>query len=192
MEKNITQKKRIRDTIIQKRNNLSSIEIRKAANNITRTVIQIIENENYKTVLTYSHFRSEVPTDDIITYCLEQKICVGLPVSGSDHSMDFYKISSSDELISGYHGIPEPDITVCDLCNITDSSLMIVPGTAFDRNGRRLGYGGGFYDRYFLKYPAVNKIGIAYDLQIVDELPYEKHDIDMDMIITESGIIYKK
>ena len=68
-------------------------------------------------------------------------------------------------------------------------SYMIIPGLAFDQNGVRLGYGAGYYDRFLARYPQAVKIGVAYDFQIVDELPREDHDICMNIIVTPNQTI---
>lgn len=90
--------------------------------------------------------------------------------------------------IGSFH-IEEP--TGSDIHPIEEIEVIIVPGVAFDRKGRRLGRGKGFYDR-LLKSSKATKIGVGYEFQLVDELPYEDHDVPMNMIITEQTTIIVK
>lgn len=177
---------------MHKRSSLSPSEVEAKGESVTNTVLSFIQRSDFKSVFIYSDFRNEVPTSGIIEFCFKNHIKVGLPRSFKDHSMKFYRIESFDDLIPGYQGIFEPDAEKCEELYGDTSTLMILPGVAFDQNGRRLGYGGGFYDRYLELKPEIYKIGVAYDLQIEQLLPKDKHDILMDMIITETGIIYKK
>ena len=192
MEINSTQKKLIRTKVLRQRSSLSSSEIERKGECITATILSLIEECDFKSVLVYSDFRNEVPTSGIIEYCLNHHINVGLPCSFKDHTMKFYCIDSFKDLISGYQGILEPDTEKCKEMSGDDSALMILPGVAFDKSGRRLGYGGGFYDRYLAVRPEIFKLGVAYDLQIEELLPKDDFDVLMDMIITESGILYNK
>lgn len=87
--------------------------------------------------------------------------------------------------IGSFH-IEEP--TGNDLCDAEEIELIVAPGVAFDRKGRRLGRGKGFYDR-LLSTTKATKIGVGYEFQLVDELPEEPHDVPMDMVITETTTI---
>ena len=106
--------------------------------------------------------------------------------------MRFFEIHSRADLISGTFGILEP-ILRQGIVEVSPSedSLMILPGVAFDADGRRLGYGGGYYDRYLEHVPGCRRLGLAYACQIADVLPQEVSDIAADMVITEKQI-YKK
>lgn len=92
-------------------------------------------------------------------------------------------------LQEGYKHIMEPSGD--DAFSLEKIEMIVVPGVAFDRSGRRLGRGKGFYDRLLADTSAV-KIGICYEFQLVDELPAEKHDIPMDIVITEKTTIINK
>lgn len=110
---------------------------------------------------------------------------VALPRVEAD-KISFYEISSCDHLSKSRWGILEP---LPDR-KITDIDLLIVPGIAFDKMGRRLGYGRGYFDRYI----GINKprftIGLAYSFQLVESLPHYNHDQILDAIAIESKIIY--
>ena len=90
-----------------------------------------------------------------------------------------------DQLEPGYFEIPEPTTGVPAE---DEEAILIVPGVAFDRNRHRAGYGQGFYDRYLEKHPHHKTVAVAFDFQIVDEVPSEPTDICPQMVITESEI----
>jgi 5-formyltetrahydrofolate cyclo-ligase len=93
------------------------------------------------------------------------------------------------ELEPGYFGVPEP-VDKCPEVDTGDIDLVIMPGIAFDREGGRIGYGGGFYDRFLIKMERkVDRIAPAYDFQVVDEVPVDLWDIRIDGIITNREII---
>lgn len=96
---------------------------------------------------------------------------------------------NESNLKDGYNHIQEPSGS--DVFPVEDIEMIVVPGIAFDRKGRRLGRGKGFYDR-LLAGSKATKIGIGYEFQLVDEVPTESHDIPMDIVITEKTTIYIK
>lgn len=102
----------------------------------------------------------------------------------------FHHVDSLDVLVSGAFGTREPVNELGTVAPISSARAVLVPGVAFDRLGRRLGRGGGFYDRFLaVTGPQVLKIGVCFDLQIVEEVPSEPHDVRMDAVVTESGWI---
>jgi 5-formyltetrahydrofolate cyclo-ligase len=131
---------------------------------------------------------TEVDTLEMIRYVLSQKtkggrVRVAVPrVEGRE--MDFYEITSTEELKPGYQGILEPSSS-CPRVNVTEG-LMLLPGLAFDPQGHRVGYGGGYYDRYLgqCHRPDLLTVAIAYDFQIVDHIEAEEFDICPHRIIT--------
>ncbi|WP_310599713.1 5-formyltetrahydrofolate cyclo-ligase [Desulfobulbus sp.] len=144
-------------------------------------------------VFTYCHFRSEVQTFPMIDHWLAQGKTVCVPVSVPEES-DMMVVTITDparDLAPGYMGIPEP------LSHLVHSRRMepalieaaVIPGTVFDRNGHRLGYGMGFYDRFLVRAPQAIRIGLAFSCQMVECLPAQDHDIPMDMIVTEDEVM---
>lgn len=103
--------------------------------------------------------------------------------------MTFHMITSVSELLEGKFGIPEPDETLAQP-DLTDKTVCIVPGLAFTESGQRLGYGGGFYDRFITAFPQVCCIGLCFEEQIADRLPSEEHDALADQIITEKRKVF--
>lgn len=161
---------------------------------ITEKVISHSDFQKAENLLIYMHFGSEVKTDSIIASGLGMGKKVYVPkVSGKE--MEFYEIRDLNECVPGFMNIPEPPEGAEQFIFKPEmkkkDTLMILPGLAFDINGGRMGYGGGFYDRYLEKCPDCIKLGISYDFQCVDEVPAEENDICMDMIITEKRVILK-
>jgi len=100
-------------------------------------------------------------------------------------------IKNFDELEPGYYNILTPKQEFIRYIDPSEIDLVIVPGAVFDREGYRVGYGGGYYDKFLSSKirKDISKIAIAFDLQIVDKVPREEHDISVDYIITEKEII---
>lgn len=102
----------------------------------------------------------------------------------------YYIKNLESDLVKGNFGILEPDILRAEAARPTDISLAIVPGVAFDLNRHRIGFGKGFYDRFLPELsPDAAKIGLAYELQLVDFIEADEYDIRLDMVITEKRII---
>ena len=142
-------------------------------------------------IYPFVSYSTEADTIDIIRYYLEngseERKRIAVPkVKGSE--MDFYEIKSMNELSTGYMGIPEP---IEKRPVKADRGVMIMPGLVFDHELNRIGYGGGYYDRYLSKYGNDNliKVAIAYDFQVVNKIDStsEEHDIKPDIIVTDKA-----
>ena len=125
-------------------------------------------------------------------------------VIGKD--MIFYRILEFSQLIEGYKGILEPDVERCEAVTevkgtdaaqsqsatgsaLPKRTLLFVPGCAFDEKGGRMGYGGGFYDRFMEKYPDVLRVALAYEEQLTEKVPREAHDKAVNVIVTEKRLV---
>jgi 5-formyltetrahydrofolate cyclo-ligase len=144
-----------------------------------------------RAVMLYASFRSEVSTEAIILKTLEAGKKVVLPrVNSEESSLALYEIKTLDDLTPGYMGIPEPEAREESHVGIESVELVVVPGAAFDQRGYRLGYGKGYYDKLLANEstrPAL--VALAYEEQLVDEVPAEAHDVKMDAVITDRRII---
>lgn len=142
-------------------------------------------------IFCYVHFRSEVETLPLIRLCLARGFRVSVPrVVEQSRSLLACAISDPDcDLVPGYQAIPEPraDLPLVDPASIR---VAVVPGSVFDPSGGRLGYGGGYYDRFFARRATgALRVGLAYDLQVVAAVPLESHDQKMDCLLTETRTI---
>lgn len=105
------------------------------------------------------------------------------PLCTGPHQMEFHRVTkTSDQLLPGYKGIREPSADA-PLADPAQLDLVITPGVAFTRTGKRLGFGMGFYDALFPQSPNSLKVGVCFPCQVVDDIPSEEHDIVLDAIV---------
>jgi len=154
-------------------------------------------------VLSYASMNDEISTDEIRAGLMDSTKTLALPRISND-GMDFYILRKDtpleDQLETGSYSIREPKQNLIKLSHtdITPSCIVLVPGRAFTTEGKRLGRGKGFYDKYFhsffssLQYAKPYFAGICYECQILTDLPCEDHDITVDCIVTENRIIMCK
>lgn len=141
--------------------------------------------EGHQTIALYAAFNHEVDTYGIMeTLFWDKHYTICLPKIKGD-TMEFYVITGFDQLQPGVMGILEP--TGNQKISADEIDVVIIPILVFNQNGYRIGYGGGYYDRFLAKVSPV-KIGIAYSFQETDVLFQEDHDIPCDVIITENAI----
>ena len=182
----------LRKEIKLKRENLDKNIKLMADEKIRKSLFESEIYKNSKVVFIYVNMDSEINTIDIIKELLTSDKVVAvpkvIPVSLKERQMKALKINSMLQLNeSGAFGILEPSVECEDISE--DVDLIIIPGLAFDINGNRLGYGGGFYDRFLRKYPNSKRVALCYDFQIFDEIPHEFFDEKVDLIISEEKII---
>ena len=138
-------------------------------------------------VFLYMSYNREVDTYMLLSQCFMDGKKVYAPKVLSKTQMEFYCLSDENDLVSGYMGIMEPS----DACEKADTrdGLFIMPGLAFDYDFHRIGYGGGFYDRYLSIDNTFIKAALAFDFQLLESIPYEEHDLKPDYIITQTQFI---
>lgn len=138
-------------------------------------------------LFTYVSFGNEVDTFGLITSALLSDKRVYVPKVLDKKCMEFYQIKSIGELSPGTLGILEPKPIILGQMRKERNQIMIVPGLAFDGFGNRIGYGGGYYDRYFFTHPNenLNLVALAYDFQVEEKLQVERLDVPVHRIITE-------
>lgn len=181
--RNLETKQEIREQIRKLRGGINADEWQTA----TETIAQkIIASDNFREatdLFCYMDFDGEVGTELIMDEAWRLGKDIWLP-KVMDGKMEFYLVESEEELVRGTYGILEP--TGESEKAPGDDGLVIVPGIAFDKNHNRLGYGKGYYDRYLKAHPGLIKLGIAFDIQLVDKIPAEECDCKMDMVFTET------
>ena len=167
---------------------------------IAERVLQSPVLEKAEYILCYVSFGSEVMTDGIINHILEKtdkKVYIPKIIR---QEMEFYRITSLQGLQASAWGIREPEEDpekrfprerfTGSLAGNPDDLLVLMPGIAFDRQRGRIGYGGGFYDRYLEALGPCRTIALAYSAQILDRVPVRPFDIRPERIITESEEIF--
>jgi len=110
----------------------------------------------------------------------------------NEKKLTFYQVEHLSSLTKIYYGIPEPDPECCDELLLSKLDMIIIPGLVFDQKGYRIGYGGGYYDRFLPKiHSKVHKIALAFDYQVIRDtyLPIEEHDLPVHQIITNSAVL---
>lgn len=187
-------KTEVRNYMKELKRNLSSSQIQEYSKAISECLINDTAFIQCTHLFCYVAFNQEVLTNDIINLALSRNIKVAVPKI-IDNEMKFFDIDSLDGLQRNSYGILEPQIinslNMEVMPNMKQSNLVIVPGLAFDKNKNRIGYGKGYYDSFFHKYQHIpmKKIALAYEFQVMKQLPAEEFDIKVDKIITNTQII---
>ena len=142
---------------------------------------------NFKNVGGYYPCNHEIDDIDILNFLRKKKAKISLPIIRENNEMDFFEWKNKDPLKINKYGIVEPVLK-----KKIYPDLIFVPLVAYDDNLNRLGYGGGFYDRYLAKIAKIKKIfkiGLGFSYQEIKKIPINKHDKKLDLIITEKKII---
>ena len=184
-------KKTIRKRMRKIRGRMSATECLEKSNRICKHVEKLIYEKDFRSVMVYVSMRNEVNTRSLIDKLIDQEKIVLAPVMDevTKELLPYRLTNSQNELVQNNYGIYEPNPKICKLFPVDKIELVLVPGLAFDKNGYRIGYGGGYYDRFLRKCPQAVWLGLAYENQLVDHIPHEKSDVPVKMIATEEGMI---
>ena len=188
MQKEIVKEKdRIRKAVLDKRNQISPKDLLEKSSLISEKLFALEDYNASENLLIYASMKSEVITDGIIDRALKDGKMVFCPkcMNRQEGIMEFIQIKSILDLKEGYMGIREPQIfddsVIFD--GPIEKTLVVVPGVAFDKRGNRIGYKGGYYDRFLFKFPGIRSVALAFTEQLVDEVPYDVHDIPIDKLL---------
>ena len=162
---------------------------------LSRAIVRdIVETSVYRrsnTVMAYASFGSELQTDEFVRHVLDQGKILLLPkVNRQRELLEIYRVRDPvQDLRVGTWGIREPRADRCARMEPHIIDFVLVPGLAFDRRGRRLGYGGGFYDKLLADSlsPCAWLVAGAFESQMVEKVPVDEHDMPMDVVVTERG-----
>lgn len=139
------------------------------------------------TILMYAPTGSEIDVTDVALHALSAGKHIAYPVCNTiEHTMKFKIVEHPSSLITGSYSIPEPPEDAPILTDLS-GTLCLVPGLVFDKEGYRVGYGKGYYDRFLSSYPQT-KLGIVYADFILDRVPRGRFDRCVDILVTERGI----
>ena len=192
MEKEATRarKERLRKRVLATRMGLDRGQVEVGGQAILEKVLGLEAYRRAKLVHTYvSSKENEVDTRALICACLNQGKRVAVPVvmSGTK-TLAHALIDGLDQLVVGPWGLAQPDPAAATwLPAEARIDLVVVPGLAFDRRGHRIGWGGGYYDRFLAQVQTV-KIGLCYDELVLDCIPGEPHDVPVDLVVAETAI----
>ncbi len=185
-----TRKERLRKRVLAVRMGLDRSQVEVGGQAILERVLGLEAYRRAKLVHTYiSSKENEVNTRALIGTCLAQGKRVAVPVVlPGTRTMAHALIDGLDQLVGGPYGLAQPDPAAAIwLPSEARIDLVVVPGLAFDRRGHRIGWGGGYYDR-FLAHVQTIKIGLCYDELVLDCIPSEPHDVPMDRVVAETAI----
>jgi 5-formyltetrahydrofolate cyclo-ligase len=135
-------------------------------------------------IMLYYSIGREVTTAALISKLLQMGKTIALPACTSDKNLRAGIIHNLNELVPGIFGLSEPPVLAQEV-DPAALDLIVIPGVAFDREGFRLGHGAGYYDRFLIRTSGY-KLGLAYDLQIIDHLPAASHDVPVHALLTPS------
>jgi len=161
-------------------------EIRMKSKNIFSNIIKLTVFNASRTIALYSPVKNEVDTWSIFDYAIDSGKRVAFP-RVEDGTLVFCAVKEKGELIKGKYNILEPP-SEGQRINTEEIEIFLIPGVAFDRLGYRIGYGYGYYDS-IAKRVRGTLIGLAYSFQVVDSIFHEEHDIRVNSIVTEDGVI---
>jgi len=178
-----SKKKALRRRVISLRDALDTETISRRSAAARQSLFGTDAYQNAHTVHLFVPFGTEVDTRPILEDLWTRDVRAVLPRVAPDRQLDHLAVTGWEELEPGAYSIPEP-VAHCPAVDPALVDLILVPGVAFDRQGGRLGYGGGYYDRFLETCPAP-RVALAFDLQMVDEVVREDHDLLVDEIITE-------
>jgi len=180
-------KKSLRTQILQQRMELSKDYCQSADEAILHQLLKIPEYIQAKKVFTYVSMQGEVDTINLIIRALKDNKVIAVPKCIEKGIMEAYRIQGLMELKTGAYGILEP-YENCEKIDSKALDLAMIPCVSCNERGGRLGYGGGYYDRYLPTSPAI-RILLCRERVMVDDIPEEAHDCKADMVITEKRIL---
>lgn len=183
-------KKDLRKVMLAKREKLSLLEVQAKSHQINQQLIFFSAYLSAKTILTYLPIKNEPDTLPTINNAWQQKKEVLIPVTQTEiKTLLLSKLEDLHELTKGVYDLLTPKPEYLRITDPEAVDFCLLPGLAFDHQGYRLGYGGGYFDRFLPKLRVdCLKVALAYEFQILDNLPRTELDIPVDLIITESGI----
>jgi 5-formyltetrahydrofolate cyclo-ligase len=182
-------KAEVRQACLCQRTSLGEKERKRKSALIQQKLMDLPEFQRARTVMLFLNFREEVETTAMAEATIAGKKKLVLPRC-APHGI-LLPIEVRDliqDIEPGTYGIREPKLTL-GVVEPSEIDLIIVPGSGFDLQGNRLGYGGGYYDRFFmLLNPLTPRVALGFQCQVIPQVPVGKHDAKMTMLITENGV----
>lgn len=185
-------KKAIRKEVSDKKKLMKDSEIESLSLALKDRFCSLSEYKNASVIYAYLSYNQEVRTTPIIEQAWKDGKKVAVAKTYNKEYMEFIYIDSFADIAPGYMGIPEPadEISTREAGRIADARevLILMPGLAFDKQCNRIGYGGGFYDKYLSSHDKTSftKVALCFDFQIYEQLEVEAHDEKMDLVVSNS------
>ena len=185
-------KEMLRQQILMRRSVLTQQQVQDKTNQIMDRLWKMTVFNEAASVMLYLDIRNEVKTDKLIHSLLRKNRMVLIPVTNaSTRTLTVSRLVDPEkDLERGHFGLLEPRSDSLRLVDPETIDLILVPGLVFDRQGYRIGFGAGYYDRFLSSIkPSVPLISLLYELQLVDQVPREPHDIPVHILVTEDRVI---
>ena len=184
-------KSSLRKEMLKKRSKLSIDERNIYSKTIANLLYETNFYKNAETIMAFINFGSEINTRYIIEDSIELGKDIVIPITVPEtKELRISKLLDYSELEIGHYNILTPKKEYLRYIDPSSIDLVLVPGLIFAKDGYRVGYGGGYYDRFLSKLnPNVPKIGIGFDLQVKERVPTDQYDIPVDYILTEKGLV---
>jgi len=182
----------LRKTVLSRRNDLSQEEINEKSRAIAGRLFALLEYRVAGTVMYFLNFGKEVQTRPMVNASLSHgKRVIAPKMVPKERRMILSEVLDVEcDLAPGIWGIPEPKLDRLRPLSAEQIDFVVVPGVAFDESGNRLGYGGGYYDRFFTDLrPGVSLVALAFEVQILPAVPVASWDRRVDRVITERRVI---
>jgi len=189
----VEEKEKLRREILAERGKLSEEAVTEKTRKIKENLFGLPEFEKAKMVMFYVAKGKEVRTEEMIKESIKMGKTVAVPISKvEERDLIPSLLLDYGELVPGTYGILEPREECRRPVPPEKLELIVVPGVAFDRQGNRLGFGRGFYDNFLGKVPFhIPRLGLAFEFQIVKELPFTEKDVPVDGVVTEEDIYHR-
>ena len=173
-------KKELRRQISKRKREMTESEIENASRVLEEKFVNSQVYRDAKTIYGYMPYNQEVRTIPMMEQALRDGKRVAVPKVYGD-TMKFIYMDDLSQVEEGYYNIPEP---IADGPVAEDpTALVLMPGLAFDEKGNRMGYGGGFYDKFLAQEPDHPTVALCYAFQMVDHIPTEEYDIPVDCVL---------
>lgn len=183
-------KRRLRRQIRRLRDAIPPEELKSRSQVATQHLIKLIVTHDFLNVMVYFHIRSEVRTHELVEFLLQENRTVLAPVVVGKGKLEAYQVlDPKRDLHVAEFGISTPILSRCEHLPPERLDCIIVPGIAFQEEGWRIGYGGGYYDRFLPRCPQAHTIGAAFEMQMVPNAFPEVWDQPLKQIATEERII---
>lgn len=181
----------LRKVYAAKRDALSHLERVNKSEEIGKRLVSLPVFKQVFQALFYVSFKSEVDTTTMRQTARGLGLGVAVPrIDVEFKRMVFHDVGNAEKLETGAFGLLQPSADSETITELQDLSVVVVPGLVFDLCGNRLGWGGGYYDRFLSgEGKGLPSIGLAFDIQIAEILPVQAHDVSVDWIVTETRII---
>lgn len=183
------QKKILRKEIATKREELSKAERDKLSHEVVQKFLQTSFYANAKSIMAYASMPEEIQLNELFDDAFAKEKKMSIPFIVGRGTMRPVWLPSKEVLEVGDFGILTVRKDLRKFTDIKELDCVIVPGAAFDLKGNRLGKGGSYYDKFLKLAVNAKKVALAFDFQIMDEVPIEPHDTPVDLIITPTKII---